>query len=212
MKFFNIEWIRNSRRLVLAVVILASAVAIGAKFNSVFNFNSNGGSLAAYLIGAVDGKDHTNDDCWGKACPDTGDVEATSDTNEAVVRLVNPTDFTLTALIAAYTRNNPLFFIGCTTRTLLPNAYAEVRLIDTFRVPDTHDFTVKVLTLDSANPTRVQAGVKGWLTHYFAETIDTGTTLRLLHMRETELQQVAIHVANAGESAKIIADCPSIIE
>ena len=208
MKFFNIEWIRNSRRLVLAVVILASAVAVGAKFNSVFNFNSNGGSLAAYLIGAVDGKDHTNDDCWGKACP-TYSTEANSDTNEAVVRLVNPTDITLIALIAAYTRNNPLFFIGCTTRTLLPNSYAEVRLIDTFRVPDTHDFTVKVLTLDFANPTRVQAGVKGWLTHLFAQTVED---FHYLHMRETELQQVAIHVANAGESAKIIADCPSIVE
>lgn len=208
MKFFNIEWIRNSRRLVFAVVILASAVAIGATFNTVFNFNSNGGSLAAYLIGAVDGKDHTNDDCWGKACP-TGDTEATSDTNEAVVRLVNPTDFTLRALIAAYTRNNPLFFIGCTTRTLLPNGYAEVRLIDTFRVADTHDFTVKVLTLNDADLSKVQAGVKGWLTHFFAETIETCciTTSRLLHTRETELQEVAYHVAKAGEADKIIADC-----
>ena len=205
MKFFNLASIKQSRGLALAAVAVVSAVlAVGLTFSLVLNFKSSGGSLSAYLIGAVDGKDHTSDDCWGTACPTNFDAAADSNTAEAVVRLVNPTNVPLKAYVAAY--NDATSFIGCTSQTVGRNSYVEVFLKREFDIGDNHTFTVKVLTVDAVDNNRIQAGVKGWLTHYFAQTEDFGN-IRFLHMREAELQEVPIEVARAGEAQHIIDDC-----
>ena len=204
MRLFDLASIKQSRRLALAVVAVVGVLAMGLTFSSVLNFKSSGGSLSAYLIGAVNAKSHTDGD-FGTAHIDVTSLSglATSDTVEAVVRLVNPTNIPLTALVAAYDSGDT--FLDCEQRSLGRNEYAQVNLIDEFSsTSDNHAFTVKVLTFDSLN--RVQAGVKGWLSHYVAETSDGGDR-RFLHMRETELQEVPVEVAKAGEAAKIKSDC-----
>ena len=201
MRFLNLTSIKPSRGLALATVAVVSALAVGATFSSVFNFRSSGGSLSAYLISPVNGQNHH---CFGTACG-AYDPLANSDTIEVVVRLGNPTGDALRAWIAIYRRNGG--FQGCTIRDINPNTYVDVNLVDRFGLFDTHDFTVKVLTLNLLN--RVQAGVKGWLTHFTAQTNDTGSiTNRFLHMRETEMQEVPIEVAKADEADRILNDCP----
>jgi hypothetical protein len=207
MRFINLRSLKWGRSQALAAVAVGGVLAMGAVLiSSVLNLPSKGGSLSAYLIGAVNGQDH---DCFGNACftNGAGGNLAESDTVEAVVRLVNPTNNSLSAYVAAYaaTSNGQPFLLGCVIKSLDRNEYAEVNLIQEFAAYDSHDFTVKVLTVDAAR--RVQAGAKGWLTHYVAQTSDNSNR-RFLHMRETELQEVPIEVAKAGEAARIISDCP----
>ena len=204
MRLVNLGSFKWSRSQVLAAVVVASLAALGAvAVSGVLSFSSKGGSLSAYLIGAVDGQDHH---CFGKACftnRSGGDL-ANSDTVEAVVRLINPTNNSLQAYIAVYGRNNR--FLGCVLKSLDRNEYTELNLIQRFSLWDTHDLTVKVLTVDLKN--KIQAGAKGWLTHYVAQTSDNNSR-RFLHMRETELQGVPIEVVRAGEGERILSDCPS---
>ena len=210
MKFLKLTSIKPSRGMALAAVAVLSALAVGATFSSVFNFRSSGGSLSAYLIGAANGRNHT---CFGTACGPTYDPLAGSDTIEVVVRLGNPTNVALKAIIAVYRDGDT--FRGCVQKTVDPNAYRDVKLVQLFGLYDTEDFTVKVLTRDFAN--KVQAGVKGWLTHFTAETFDSwsqGNTFsqnRFLHMHETELKEVPHEVLRAGEADKLIALLPDCL-
>ena len=82
--------------LLLTAVAVASVLAVGLVFSTVLKFNSAGGSLTAYLVGAVDGRNH---DCWGEACTALKSWES-SNSLEAVVRLANPTNITLKAYVA----------------------------------------------------------------------------------------------------------------
>ena len=203
MKLFNLALMKQGRGVLLAAVAVASVLSVGLIFSSVLNFKGVGGSLTAYLIGSGSGR---AEGCWGVACTDRNSG-ADSNTVEVVVRLANPTNITLRAYVAAYFGRGPLF-VGCAQRVLGKNSYAEVNLINDINnryLLETHDFTVKVLTVNALTNI-VQAGVKGWITHFNAVTLD-GNSNRILLARESQLQGVPIQVAQAGEAERIISDC-----
>lgn len=210
MRFLNLTSIKQSRGLAIAAVAVVSALATGATYSTLYNLPSTGGSLAAYLVGAASTSAHRGTGGYGVAT-DGGSgffSNNNSDSTEVIVRLANPTNVTLKALVAFYDKfDEP---IGCVSQEINPNGYKEVYFVDEFGQSDNHHFSVKVLTLTLLG--KVQAGVKGWLTHYVAETSEpccgNTTQTRFLHMRDTELQEVPIQVARVGEADKIIAQCP----
>jgi hypothetical protein len=207
MKLLDLKSIiTGNRRLALAAVAAVSVLAMGLTvvivptFPNILNFKSSGGSLAAYLVGGVHAQNHS---CWGTAC--IGNSLPGSDSADIAIRLVNPTNTSLKAYIAVYNAGN---FLACKTKTLGRNNYAQVYLRDDMGEGFTDSIdTIKVVSVNAQTPTSVLAGLKGWLTHFQAETLESNGTRNFVHMRETEMQEVPIEIARAGgEASKIISD------
>ncbi len=190
------SFIKGRVKLALvAVAALAALAGIGAAAAGffitgfLFNYEPSGGSLSPYLVGYYDNREES-DSLAENACDERSDhcVDDLSDDIddvEAVVYLVNPTPLDLTAYIAVF--DNEEEFQGCEILDLTPNDVTDFIISkygsDTLGV-------VKVVTFHADFPgVKVQAGAKGWLTHYIE---DNGVDLEgeLAQTRESELQEV----------------------
>ena len=200
MKFFN------RPKLVLLTVSALGALALGLTFSSVLSFKSTGGSLSPYLVGYVDLDSPGGDGlCAGRACfPGFSNFgsPARSDSQDAIIRLVNPTNIALTAFVHAFDTSSES--VGCKkVDNIPPNGYAQVSAVNDLHIlNDSNDIVIKVLTVQSSSPSIIQAGVKGYLTHYSAQTFDGGNA-RFLHMYESELKEVPLEVLKGNSQEEV---------
>jgi hypothetical protein len=212
-----LDFAKQKPRLLLLGVIVASALAVGFTYTKVFTFSASGGSLSPYLLGYYDLR---TDDCIGAACADNNeDSQRQADaagilTNrtDVAIDLSNPTTTVLRALISVF--DDAGTHIGCTTTTLEANDTDRVYVNnDIFKLNngpngDGKFGVIKVVTFLDSDLTKVQAGVKGWLTHYVTESSDQGH--QLIFTRQSQMQQVPVEVLKNdknAELAKIAASC-----
>ncbi len=185
----------------VAVAVLATLTSVGVVLGTTFltpttyKYPSSGGSLSPYLVGVYDDRDHSDSpgdggcDENGNLCSDLS-VEDYHET-EPVVYLVNVTATPLTAYIVVFDNDeNP---IACDVRDLSGNDVTDVfidALTDQFSGGD-YVGVVKVVTFDSTQPgVKVEAGVKGWITHFTEEEDYNDVTF----LRESEMQEVPTEV------------------
>lgn len=192
---------------VLALVALAALAGIGGAaashvfiFSLFFNYPPTGGSLSPYLVGYYDGREDSDslaqDGCDERDDQCVDDIADDVDDVEPVLYLVNPTRIDLTAYVAVF--DNEETFLGCDRLNLSPN---DVTDFLTSKYNDDDDDVngnsedgfgaVKVVTFAASAPgIKVQAGVKGWLTHY----VEQDNSDNWGYMRESELQEVPLDV------------------
>jgi len=207
---------------VLALAALAALAGIGGVaagsfffFSLNFNYPPNGGSLSPYLVGYYDGREGgdslAEDGCDERDDQCVDDIADEVDDVEPVAYLVNPTRLDLTAYIAVF--DNEENFLGCESLDLSPNDVTDF-LISKYGEDDLG--AVKVVTFSASDPGgRVQAGAKGWITHYVEE--ENGTDWG--YMRESELQEVPLDVlkrqipgGQPSELQLIVNSCESFFE
>jgi hypothetical protein len=162
--------------------------------SSLFRFQSTGGSLSPYLVGYFDGRESEGSlaaEGWDERWDKQSAIDSYVESVEPVVYLVNPTARYLTAAIVVFDeREDPL---GCEFLPLSPNDVTDF-LVTQFTdeyYPDGTLGVVKVFTLPGTIATdrvqdelddhlftpsmfetgvlTVQAGVKGWMTHYVGQ-------------------------------------------
>jgi len=206
-----LDFAKQKPRLLLLGVIVASALAVGFTYTKFFVFPSSGGSLSPYLLGYYDLR---TDDCIGAACAGQNeDTQRHADragimTNrtDVAIDLSNPTRTVLRALISVFDDAGTV--IACTTRPVESNDTARVFVNNDILIPflgsngDGKFGVIKVVTFLEANIlTAVQAGVKGWLTHYVSESDDGGH--QLIFTRQSQMQQVPVEVLKRNSNAEL---------
>lgn len=174
----------------VAAALAGAAVVVASHFRTsdLFDYGDkaqggpSGGSLSPYLVGYYDDRP----------------VATTLDVEPALY-LVNPTPLRLTAYIVLFDQRGA--GVGCAVRELVPNQTDEILLstdvLKAFGAKDRHTGAVKIVTFDAASPgVTVQAGLKGWLTHYVISG-DIRT-----FVRESVLQEVPREVLLADVSPR----------
>ena len=198
-----LDFAKQKPRLILLGAVVATALTMGFTFTKVFVFPSSGGSLSPYLIGYFDLR---TTDCIGgftngiRACAETGedtgsrgnDPGILTNRTDAGIDLTNPTTTSLLAVITIFDQNGA--FLDCDNRTVGPNETGRVYVNDDVLSAngDGKRGVIKIVTLLSSDHTKVQAGVKGWLTHYVTESSDNNH--QIVFSRQSQLQQVPVEV------------------
>ena len=191
------EFAKQKQRLLLLGVIVASALAVGFTYTRIFVYSSSGGSLSPYLLGYYDLR--TND-CIGAACASQSEdgnhgrrAGIMTNQTDVAVDLANPTSTPLLALISVF-NNSSGALVGCTTETLEANVTRRVYVNQKIFNSNGDGLfgLIKIVTFLLSSPTKVQAGVKGTITHYVTESSDAGHQLILT--RQSQLQQVPVEV------------------
>ena len=197
MGLLDLRFLKPKPRLLLWGVAVASVLAVGFTFTTTFVFTSSGGSLSPYLVGYFDFR---TADCVGAACADTTTGGGIMDgRTDAAVDLTNPTTTPLFAVISLF--NNDGSFIACTTRTVTANETVRLFVNDSFTEVADGDFgVIKIVTVLNSNTKKVQAGVKGWLTHFVTESSDNA---QAIFSRHSQLQEVPVEVLKKDGKAEL---------
>jgi hypothetical protein len=185
--------------------------------SSTFRFQSTGGSISPYLVGYFDGRESVDSLAavgWDERGDKQSAIDSYVESVEPVVYLVNPTARWLTAAIVVF--NNDEYPLGCKLIPLSPNDVTDFLVSEiTDNETDLHEpaisdsypgdglGVVKILTLPGTievgegqiiapqafrnGVLTVQAGVKGWMTHYVGQG-------ELATLRESPLQEVPLEV------------------
>ena len=176
--------------LVAGALLLSGVVATGFVFPTLFVFTPSGGSLSSYLVGYFD---TTTEDTYGSTTITTG-VDA-----DAFLYLVNPTAKDLTAFVAIFDEDEGV--LGCASRDLSPNDLEVIKLVNDGFVDFNTRGVLKVVTVLTDFPDRIQAGIKGWLVHHLVQTVTGNNVLS----RESHLQEVPVQVLRNSNNAELNA-------
>ena len=195
---------RQPRLIMLLSVVVASTLAVGFIYTKVFVFPSYGGTLSPYLVGYYDLRTSNTfgGSCIGAACADSGtDSGFLRHRTDAAVDLTNPTTTALHAVIALFDISGA--FVDCTTRTVSTNETVRVYVNNNILGGngDSQFGAVKVVTVLDSDFSRVQAGLKGALTHFVTESSDRSQNI---FSRSSRLQEVPAEALKANNNAELL--------
>jgi len=202
-----LDFAKQKPKLLLLGAVIAGTLAVGFTYTNVFLFPSYGGTLSPYLIGYFDVRDQ---DQIGFA---RANIIVNNGTDVGI-DLANPTTTSLRAFIALFSSSG--VFLSCHMRTVDTNENVRVFLRNdlNFNIFNRTGVIKVVTTLDN-DLSKVQAGVKGLLTHYVAQQPDgNGRDNQIVVSRQTNFEEVPLAVLNRNGNAELISiivnGCPNL--
>ena len=202
MGIFDLTLLRRKPKFILLGVALASVLTVGFGFSKLFVFVPTGGSLSPYLVGYYDLR---TDDCIGNACA----TEIMTNRTDLGIDLTNPSTTPLVAVVALFSETGEPricrdfnVFTNETRRVYLGTDFFD----DAGTTWDGKFGVVKVVTFlwssasSFSSSSKVQAGLKGWLTHYVTQG---PSGHQAVFSRQSQLGEVPVEVLKRNKNVEL---------